>query len=54
MKLWKRLQNPFVLVGQGFVLGGLLFLATHNDSLEATPSTAPSDGSVLTSVQTSL
>jgi hypothetical protein len=54
MKLWKRLQNPFVLVGQGFVLGGFLFFATHNDSLEATPPTAPSAGSVLTSVQTSL
>ncbi len=35
MKFWKKLQNPFVLVGQGFVLGGLLFFATHGGSLEA-------------------
>ena len=32
MKSWKKLQNPFVLVGQGFVLGGVLFFATHADS----------------------
>jgi len=35
MKVWKKLQNPFVLVGQGFVLGGLLFFATHQ--AEAAP-----------------
>ena len=42
MALWKKLQNPFVLVGQGFVLGGVLFFATHANSLPASaPSTAP-------------
>ena len=35
MKMWKRLQNPFLLVGQGFVLGGILFFATHFESLLA-------------------
>ena len=35
MTLWKKLQNPFVLVGQGFVLGGVLFFATHANSLQA-------------------
>ena len=35
MKLLKKLQNPFALVGQGFLLGGILFFATHADSLEA-------------------
>lgn len=37
MKLWKKLQNPFVLVGQGFFLGGILFFATHPESLLASP-----------------
>ena len=27
MRVWKKLQNPFALVGQGFVLGGILFFA---------------------------
>ena len=35
MTLWKKLQNPFVLVGQGFGLGGILFFATHANSLQA-------------------
>lgn len=50
MKFWKKLQNPFVLVGQGFVLGGFLFFATQNDSVEATPSAPVQAGSVLTSL----
>jgi len=29
---WKRLQNPFALVGQGFLLGALLFAATRADA----------------------
>jgi hypothetical protein len=37
MKIWKKLQNPFALVGQGFVLGGVLFFATHVDSISASP-----------------
>ena len=35
MTLWKKLQNPYVLVGQGFVLGGALFFATHPGALQA-------------------
>ena len=35
MKLWNKLQNPYVLVGQGFVLGAALFFATHPGSLQA-------------------
>ncbi|HYN45559.1 MAG TPA: hypothetical protein VES64_02590 [Allosphingosinicella sp.] len=31
-KIWKKLQNPFVLVGQGFLAGGLLFVATRADA----------------------
>ncbi len=38
MKFWKKMQNPFVLVGQGFVLGAILFFATqHRPSEAASP-----------------
>ena len=30
MNVLKKLQNPFALVGQGFVAGGILFFATHS------------------------
>lgn len=36
MTFWKKLQNPFALVGQGFVLGGILFFAFHGTG-EAAP-----------------
>jgi hypothetical protein len=39
MNLWKKLQNPFALVGQGFVLGGLLFFVAHQ--AEAAPAAPP-------------
>ncbi|HEX8640435.1 MAG TPA: hypothetical protein VF704_04685 [Allosphingosinicella sp.] len=39
MKLLKKLQNPYALVAQGFVLGGLIFVATHGESFAA-PSAA--------------
>ncbi len=51
MKIWKKLQNPFVLVGQGFVLGGALFFATHPDSLSASPAPALAADSVLAAAQ---
>ncbi len=35
MKLWKSLQNPFLLVGQGFVVGAILFYATTPETSEA-------------------
>lgn len=54
MKFWKKLQNPFVLVGQGFVLGGILFFASQNESLEASRAPVGQASSVLTSVQSSL
>jgi hypothetical protein len=31
-KVWKKLQNPFVLMGQGFFVGGLFFVATQADA----------------------
>ena len=50
MKLWKRLQNPFVLVGQGFVLGGIVFFATHAESLLASPAPAHPSASLVGSI----
>ncbi|MFN3943457.1 MAG: hypothetical protein ACK4K7_00840 [Allosphingosinicella sp.] len=35
MKVLKKLQNPFLLVGQGFLLGTALFFATQHESGEA-------------------
>jgi hypothetical protein len=35
MKFWKKLQNPYALVAQGFVLGGMIFFATHGESIAA-------------------
>jgi hypothetical protein len=35
MPLLKRLQNPFVLVGQGFAVGAVIFFATHPGALAA-------------------
>jgi hypothetical protein len=32
MNLWKKLQDPYALVGQGFVFGGLLFWTTRADA----------------------
>ena len=48
MKFWKKLQNPFVLVGQGFVLGGALFFATHADSRHYSTSASSHGLSVVT------
>jgi hypothetical protein len=31
-KIWKKLQNPFALVGQGFLVGGLLVWTTQADA----------------------
>ena len=50
MKLLKKLQNPFVLVGQGFVLGGILFFATHAESLLASPAAAKPAASLVASI----
>ena len=50
MKFRKRLQNPWVLVGQGFVLGGILFFATHAESLLASPAPALPPVSLVSSI----
>lgn len=30
--VWNKLQNPFVLVGQGFVIGGLLLWTAQGEA----------------------
>lgn len=30
--VWKKLQNPFVLAGQGFMIGGLLLWAAQGEA----------------------
>lgn len=40
MNVWKKLQNPFALVVQGFVVGGLLFWTTQGEATTA-PTPAP-------------
>jgi hypothetical protein len=50
MKLLKSLQNPFVLVGQGFVLGGILFFAINAESLLAAPVPAQPSASLVASI----
>ena len=46
MKVLNKLQNPFALVAQGFVLGGLIFFATHAGSPEARAA-APAQASLI-------
>ena len=50
MKWLERLQNPFALVGQGFFLGGVLFFATHPESMLAAPAPAPAADSAVAAV----
>jgi hypothetical protein len=48
---WKKLQNPFMLVGQGFVLGGILFFMIHADSLQASAGSSDRADSLLPSAE---
>ena len=49
-RLWKRLQNPFALVAEGFVLGAALFFTFHPFA-EAAPVAASSPASLLSNLQ---
>lgn len=40
-KVLEKLQNPFVLVGQGFILGGALFFALQAERSDAASPSAP-------------
>ena len=35
MKLLRKLQNPYLLVGQGFLIGAAIFFATHDNLVDA-------------------
>jgi hypothetical protein len=48
MNIKKKLLNPFVLVGQGFVAGAILFLSTAPEQPAAQPLSA---GAQSTAVQ---
>lgn len=41
MNVWKKLQNPFALVVQGFVVGGLLFWTTQGQASQPRANDAP-------------
>ena len=42
MPFWKKLQNPFALIGQGFALGALMFFAFQAQAGEAKADDGPS------------
>ena len=50
-RLWKRLQNPFALVAEGFLLGALLFFAFHPFAEAAPVAASGSGGSLLSNLQ---
>lgn len=47
MTFWRKLQNPFALVAQGFVLGGLLFFVTHSGALQARAGPSPAQAALI-------
>lgn len=48
MKIWKKLQNPFALVAQGFMIGGLFLWTTQGAATRApAPAAAASSLSAL-------
>ena len=51
MKLRKKLQNPFALVGQGFLVGAILFWTTHPGGAASTPDQPVASQSILAEVQ---
>jgi len=46
MKLIRLLRNPFALIGQGFVLGGLLFAGLQAAHAETRATPLPTSESV--------
>lgn len=51
MRFWKRLQNPFALVGQGFVVGGLMFWTTQAHTHPAPIPPADAGASIIVAIQ---
>ena len=51
MKYRKKLQNPFALVGQGFVIGAFLFWTTHPGSAAPAANEPAASESILAGVR---
>ena len=51
MKFVKKLQNPFALVGQGFLVGAALFWTTHPGAAAPAPEQPIASQSILAEVQ---
>jgi hypothetical protein len=49
VKVLNKLQNPFALVVQGFLVGGLLFWTTQGQASRPAPAPAPSTLSAVAS-----
>jgi hypothetical protein len=47
LKLLNKLQNPYLLVGQGFLVGAAIFLATHDNPIDAGAAGAVAEASFL-------
>ena len=50
-RLWKRLQNPFALVVEGFLIGALLFFTFHPFAEAAPAAARDGGGSLLSNLQ---
>ena len=51
MKFMKKLQNPFALVGQGFLIGAALFWTTQPGAAAPAPDRPIASQSILSEVQ---
>ncbi|MGZ8997838.1 MAG: hypothetical protein ACXW2T_03175 [Allosphingosinicella sp.] len=53
IKLFKKLDNPFLLIAQGFVVGAILFWSTSPGPSEASPNqpTARAESPLLPAVR---
>lgn len=54
MKILKKLQNPFLLGAQGFMLGALIVFAAPHDSGEARNAPPSSSASILAPLKAGL
>jgi hypothetical protein len=49
VKVWRKLQNPYALVVQGFLVGGLLFWTTQGEAGQPAAASVASTLSALAS-----
>lgn len=45
-KFWKNLDNPFLLMAEGFVIGAIFFWAMRPDSADAIKDRAPTESAI--------